>query len=78
MRRVDGLNRKGRPLVSYETVINLIGATRTKAGLRVKAALDAGTYELGVKIPDVEMERLNLRPHRTLPHWNYTLRPHET
>jgi len=43
----------------------------------VKAALDAGTYELGVKIPDVEMERLNLRPHRTLPHWNYTLRPHE-
>jgi len=45
--------------------------------LRVKAALDAGTYELGVKIPDVEMERLNLRPHRTLPHWNYTLRPHE-
>ncbi len=71
------LNWKGRPLVSYETVINLIGATRTKTGLRVKAALDAGTYELGVKIPDVEMERLNLRPHRTLPHWNYTLRPHE-
>jgi len=71
------LNWKGRPLVSYETVVNLIGATRTKAGLRVKAALDAGTYELGVKIPDVEMERLNLQPHRTLPHWNYTLRPHE-
>jgi hypothetical protein len=71
------LNWKGRPLVSYETVVNLIGATRTTAGLRVKAALDAGAYELGVKIPDVEMERLNLRPHRTLPHWNYTLRPHE-
>jgi hypothetical protein len=71
------LNWKGQPLVSYETVINLIGATRTKAGLRVKAALDAGTYELGVKIPDAEMERLNLRPHRTLPPWNYTLRPHE-
>jgi len=70
------LNRKGRPLVSYETVVNLIGATRTKAGLRVKAALDAGAYELGVKIPDVEMERLNLQPHRTLPQWNYTLRPH--
>lgn len=71
------LNWKGRPLVSYETVVNLIGATRTKAGLRVKAALDAGAYELGVKIPDVEMERLNLQPHRTLPQWNYTLRPHE-
>lgn len=71
------LNWKGRPLVSYETVVNLIGATRTKAGLRVKATLDAGAYELGVKIPDVDMERLNLQPHRTLPQWNYTLRPHE-
>ena len=71
------VNWKGQPLVSYETVINLIGATRTKGGLRVKAALDAGTYELGVKIPDAKMERLNLRPHRTLPQWNYTLRPHE-
>jgi hypothetical protein len=72
------LNWKGQPLVSYETVINLIGATRTKTGLRVKAVLDAATYELGVKIPDAEMERLNLRPHRTLPQWNYTLRPHKT
>ncbi len=71
------LNWQGQPLVSYDTVINLIGATRTKTGLRVKAALDAGTYELGVKIPDAEMDRLNLRPHRTLPQWNYTLRPHE-
>jgi len=71
------VNWKGQPLVSYEAVINLIGATHTKGGLRVKAALDAGTYELGVKIPDAEMERLNLRPHRTLPQWNYTLRPHE-
>jgi len=71
------LNWKGQPLVSHETVINLIGATQTKGGLRVKAALDAGIYELGVKIRDAEMERLNLRPHRTLPQWNYTLRPHE-
>jgi hypothetical protein len=61
------VNWKGQPLVSYETVINLIGATRTKGGLRVKAALDAGAYELGVKIPDAEMARLNLRPHRTRP-----------
>ena len=69
------MNWRGRPLISYETVINLIGATRTKGGLRVKAMLDAGTYELGVKIPDEEMERLHLRPHRRLPAWNYTLAP---
>ena len=67
------MNWRGRPLISYETVINLIGATRTKSGLRVKAMLDEGTYELGIKIPDEEMDRLDLRPHRTLPAWNYTL-----
>ncbi len=72
------MNWKGQPLVSYETVITLIGATRTKGGLRVKAALDAGQYDLGVKIPDAEMERLNVRPHTMLPEWNYTVAPRET
>jgi hypothetical protein len=69
------LNWKGRPLVSYETVVNLIGATRTKTGLRIKAALDTRQYEAGVKIPDEEMERINLRPHSTNPSWNYTISP---
>ena len=69
------LNWKGRPLVSYETVVNLIGATRTKTGLRIKAALDTQEYEAGVKISDEEMERINLRPHNTNPFWNYTISP---
>ena len=69
------LNWKGRPLVSYETVVNLIGAARTKTGLRIKAALDTRQYEAGVKIPDEEMERINLRPHSTNPSWNYTISP---
>ena len=69
------MNWKGHPLVSYETATQLIGATRTTGDLQVKAALDEGTCELGVKIPDAEMARLNLHPHRTRPPWNYTLRP---
>jgi hypothetical protein len=69
------LNWKGRPLVSYETVVNLIGATRTKTGLRIKAALDTRQYQAGVKISDEEMERINLRPHSTNPFWNYTISP---
>jgi len=69
------LNWKGRPLVSYETVVNLIGATQTKTGLRIKAALDTREYEAGVKISDEEMERINLRPHSTNPFWNYTISP---
>jgi len=71
------LNWQGKPLVSYETVINLIGATRTATGLRVKAKLDTRFYEAGVKITDEEMEQLNLRTHRTNPEWNYTISPHD-
>jgi hypothetical protein len=69
------LNWQGKPLVSYETVINLIGATRTTTGLRVKARLDTRFYEAGVKITDEEMEQINLRAHRTNPEWNYTISP---
>ena len=69
------LHWKGQPLVSYETVVNLIGATRTRTGLRVKAALDPRVYESGVKISNEEMERINLRLHRVHPKWNYTISP---
>jgi hypothetical protein len=69
------LNWQGKPLVSYETVINLIGATRTTTGLRVKAKLDTRFYAAGVKITDEEMEQINLRNHRTNPEWNYTISP---
>jgi Rhodopirellula transposase DDE domain len=69
------LNWQGRPLISYETVVNLIGSTRTKAGLRVKAKLDPKFYEPGVKISDEEMEQLRIKPHRLHPVWNYTISP---
>jgi hypothetical protein len=69
------LNWKGQPLVSYETVVNLIGATRTRTGLRVKAQLDPRVYEAGLKIPEGEMQRLNLKPHDVHPAWNYTISP---
>src|SRR5712691_5603303 len=69
------LNWKGQPLVSYETVVNLIGATRTQTGLRVRAELDAKQYEAGVKIPDEEMERINLRPHSVNLFWIYPSSP---
>ena len=71
------LNWKGKPLVSYETVVNLIGATRTATGLRVKAKLDSKFYEPGVKISAEQMERISLRPHRVHPAWNYTISPRE-
>ncbi len=69
------LNWKGRPLVSFETVVNLIGSTRTRTGLRVKAVLDDHAYETGQKISPAEMRALRLQGHRFHPDWNYTLSP---
>jgi hypothetical protein len=70
------LNWRGRPLVNYETIVNLIGATRTRAGLRVKAVLDTTEYAVGVKADPVDLAGLNLKRHRFHPDWNYTLMPH--
>ena len=69
------MNWKGEPLVSFETVVNMISATKTKKGLRIKAVLDATMYETGVKITDEQMRELNIHPHRRNPEWNYTFLP---
>ena len=69
------MNWKGQPLVSYEAVIALIGSTRTRTGLKVKAVLDTTEYETGVKVSAAEVEGLNLRRHAFHPDWNYTLTP---
>lgn len=70
------MNWRGKPLRSYQTVVNMIGATRTKTGLRIKAELDPNEYEKGVKISDDEMATINLKPHKTHPQWNYTIGIH--
>jgi transposase len=71
------MNWRGQPLISYEAVVNLIGNTRTRSGLQVKALLDKGTYETGQKVSTQQMERLNLRGHSFHSDWNYTLSPQE-
>jgi hypothetical protein len=64
------LNWRGTPLVSYETVVNLIGGTTTKTGLKVKAILDRSYYETGLEVTSSEMEQIQLRPHKKFPNWN--------
>lgn len=56
-----------------ETVVNLIGATKTRTGLRVKAVLDTGTYPKGIKVEDQAMRDVRLRRHTLHPDWNYTI-----
>ncbi len=67
------INWRGQPLVNYETVINLIGATKTRTGLRVKAVLDTNTYNKGVKVEDDALRKVRLRRHTLHPDWNYTI-----
>jgi hypothetical protein len=69
------MNWRGTPLVSYETVVALIGGTRTRSGLQVKALLDTRDYETGQQISIKQMQELHLRGHAFHPDWNYTLSP---
>ncbi len=71
-------NWRGQPLVSLAVIVNLIGATRTAAGLRVRCELDRGAYPKGQEVSDAQMATLNLAPHRFHGDWNYTLHPIRT
>ena len=68
-------NWRGRPLRTFETIVDLIGHTRTAAGLRVKAKLDKRRYATGVVVTPAEMHGLALHPHTFHGDWNYELRP---
>ena len=47
-----------RSLVSYETVVQLIGRTQTSSGLSVKAILDTRHYETGLTVTAKQMDAL--------------------
>lgn len=68
-------NWQGEPLVSYEVILGFIGKTTTDTGLKVRAVLDTGTYELHKKPTEEQMQQVRLRRHKCHPEWNYTLEP---
>jgi hypothetical protein len=72
------LNWRGRPLTSHETILKLIGATTTDTGLTVTAALDTGSYPIGIKISDREMAALPITRNQFHGDWNYTPHPPTT
>jgi len=69
------MNWKGQPLINFETMVNMISATKTKSGLKIKAFLDRKDYKTGIKISDKQMKNLNLKFHDLHPQWNYTIYP---
>jgi hypothetical protein len=69
------LNWRGRPLVTYETIISLIAATTTGKGLTVTAELDRAKYPVGITVARDELRTLHIEPHSFHGEWNYTLKP---
>ena len=67
------MNWRGKPLINYEVIINLIEGTKTKKGLKIKAKMDKKIYELKQKVSDKEFEKVNFLRHEMNPQWNYTI-----
>ncbi len=68
-------NWAGKPLRTFETVLNYIRGTVTTTGLKVMACLNEKVYEKGLKVTDAEMKELNLVRDEVCPQWNYTIFP---
>jgi hypothetical protein len=69
------INWRARPLISMETVIELISSTTTSAGLTIAARVDTNSYPTKLTVSDAEMQALHLVPAAFHPDWNYTLHP---
>ncbi len=67
------MNWRGRPLVSYRTIIELISATTTTNGLTIRAEADHNFYETGIKVSDTELAAVPLTAHGFHGDWNYTI-----
>jgi hypothetical protein len=69
------MNWRGKPLRSFRTIVQLIAATTTSAGLTVHAELDQNKYPKGIKISDAKLNSVNLARHNFHGDWNYTISP---
>ena len=67
-------NWRGRPLANRLAVVELIGATTTKTGLKVESALDTRSYQKGIRVSNAEMNGLDITGDQFHPQWNYTIR----
>jgi len=68
-------NWRGKPLISFQTIVNLIGQTTTRTGLVVKSELDTKHYEKGIKVTDGQLAAVNMTKDEFHGEWNYTIHP---
>ena len=66
-------NWRGKPLIDYATIINLIANTTTSTGLKVYARLDETDYPKGIKVSDAELAAVNIQRHEFHGDWNYRI-----
>jgi hypothetical protein len=69
------MNWRGRPLISYETIVQLIGSTRTTKGLTIRCELDEATYTVGREVSDEDLEAVRIERNTFHGEWNYTVYP---
>ena len=68
-------NWRGKPLVSYEVIVNLIAATTTRKGLAIRSDIDENDYTTAIKVTDDQMSGLSIRRTGFHGEWNYTFTP---
>ena len=68
-------NWRGKPLITRETVVNLIAGTTTTKGLKIQAVLDENVYEKGIKVTDEELAGINIVRADFHGEWNYKILP---
>lgn len=69
------MNWRGQPLVSHEVIVNLIAATTTRKGLKVRAELDSKAYPKGIKVTDEEFAAIQISRDEFHGEWNYSITP---
>jgi len=68
-------NWRGKPLRSFQTIVNLIAATATTTGLTVHAELNTDAYQAGIKVSDQELAQVKIRRDKFHGDWNYEIQP---
>ena len=71
------MNWRGKPLVSHQVIVQLIGSTTTDTGLEVRCEIDGNLYPKGIKVPDKEMRAINITRDEFHGEWNYTISPNQ-
>jgi hypothetical protein len=68
------LNWRGRPLTTYQTIVNLISRTTTRTGLTIRCELDPQDYPTKIKLTDQQKKAIPIGRHAFHGDWNYTIK----